>query len=86
MFDMLSSICILETIKYVTGWAVPTLYKSVLTFDLFDYDFKTHTVLKAPGCSVCGPVVDFSPAVWLEPVTLDKTLALVKDLQAPITL
>ena len=72
LYEMLASLCMLEVIKYVTGWAVPVIYKAFITINMYDYEFKVHSLLKSPGCPVCSPSVDFNIAPWLEPVTLHR--------------
>jgi len=71
MYDILASVAILETIKFVTEWTLPTVYKGYLMIDMYTYDFKRHPFLKAPVCGVCTPKVDFKIAPWLEPLRVE---------------
>lgn len=67
-YDMLANIAVLETVKFISEWTLPIVYKAFLTIDMYTYDVKVHPFLKAPVCPVCHPKVDFKLAPWLEPV------------------
>lgn len=67
-YDVLASLALLESIKFVTGWAVPVIYKAFIVIDVYDYDFKIHPFLKSPVCPVCFPKIDFKLSPWLEPL------------------
>ncbi len=69
-YDILSSIAVLEVIKFVSEWTLPTVYKSFLTINMYTYEVKSHPFLKAPVCPVCHPKLDFKLAPWLEPIVL----------------
>ncbi len=70
LYDMAASVCILETIQFVTEWDIPVLYKNMLAIDVTKLETTLHPFLKAPVCEVCTPDLAFNPAPWLEPVTL----------------
>ncbi|MBN1483058.1 TOMM precursor leader peptide-binding protein [candidate division KSB1 bacterium] len=70
LYDLIASISVLETLKYVTEWSVPSLYKTFITIDYFSLTITHHKLLKVPTCPVCEPAQDFLQAPWLEPVTL----------------
>ncbi len=70
-YDILASISILETMKFITNWAVPALYKSYITLDFHSYDIFVHPLLKIPGCPACKPEHEMHPAPWLEPIILN---------------
>lgn len=70
LYDLIASISVLETLKYITEWSVPSLYKTFITIDYFTLLITHHKLLKVPTCPVCEPQQDFLQAPWLEPVTL----------------
>lgn len=70
-YDFMASVAVLEAVKYLTGWAVPAIYGAYITLDIFDYDLQTHPFLRSPVCPVCKPELDFSPAPWLEPISIN---------------
>lgn len=72
IYDVLASIALLESIKYITGWAIPVIYRAFIVIDIFAYDFKIHPFLKSPVCPVCFPKIDFKLAPWLEPLHIKK--------------
>lgn len=71
LYDIAASICVFETIKYITEWTIPILYKNIMTINAMGFETKLHPFLKSPVCSVCSPNLEFNPAPWLEPVTLN---------------
>lgn len=69
-YDLLANIVVLEMIKFISEWTLSMIYKAFLTIDMYTYEFKIHSFLKAPVCPVCSPKVDFKPAPWLEPIKI----------------
>ncbi len=70
MLDMIASYAVLETSKYLHSWSVPETWKAYVSIDVFSYNVQKHHLLKVPFCEVCQPQLEYSPAPWLEPVTL----------------
>jgi len=70
LYDLIGTIAIIETVKFLTGWSVPEIYGNYLTVDIETYSFRKHAFLKAPVCTTCRPKVDFNLHPWLEPVIL----------------
>jgi thiazole/oxazole-forming peptide maturase SagC family component len=70
-YDLLASIAVLETLKFISEWTIPIVYKSFLMVDMYTYEVKTHPFLKAPVCPVCHPKLEFKIAPWLEPIVLN---------------
>jgi len=70
LVDMIASYAVLETSKYLHCWSVPETWKSYISVDVFTYGVTKHHLLKVPFCEVCQPELAYSPAPWLEPVTL----------------
>jgi hypothetical protein len=70
MLDMIASYAVLETSKCLHSWSVPETWKAYVSIDIFSYNVQKHHLLKVPFCEVCQPQLTYSPAPWLEPVTL----------------
>lgn len=72
-YDILASIAILESVKYLTDFSIPSIFKAFLSININDYQIKSSPFLKIPHCPVCNPKMDFNPAPWLETATLKNT-------------
>ncbi|NVO10665.1 MAG: TOMM precursor leader peptide-binding protein [Bacteroidales bacterium] len=72
-YDILASIAILESVKYLTDFSIPSIFKAFLSININDYQIKSNPFLKIPHCPVCNPKMDFNPAPWLETATLKNT-------------
>lgn len=71
-YDILSSISLIEILKYITGISIPVIYKSYISLDLLNYEFQIHHLLKVPNCPICGPKFEVMPSPWLEPLMLEE--------------
>ncbi|MEO0232681.1 MAG: TOMM precursor leader peptide-binding protein [candidate division WOR-3 bacterium] len=72
IYDIISSIALIEVLKYITGVSIPAVYKSYLTLNLWNYDFQIHHLLKVPNCPICHPKFEVLPSPWLEPIMLEE--------------
>jgi hypothetical protein len=56
-FEMMSSIAVIEAIKFVANVTVPTLAGRFLTINIGNWDVETHEVLRVPrlGLEVTEP-------------------------------
>lgn len=70
MLDMIASYAAIETSKFLHSWSVPETWKAYVSIDVLSYNVQKHHLLKVPFCEVCQPQLEYSPAPWLEPVTL----------------
>jgi thiazole/oxazole-forming peptide maturase SagC family component len=70
LYNLISNYALLEILKFLEGWAVPILWKGLLTINIFNYETEKHTLLKVPYCEVCKPNVKYNIAPWLESITL----------------
>lgn len=68
LYNIAANYALLETLKLFEGWAVPTLWKTMMTIQPFTYELNKHTLLKVPYCEVCKPKVKYNLAAWLEPL------------------
>lgn len=71
-YDIVSSIALIEVLKYITEISLPTVYKRYLSLDLLNYELQLHHLLKVPNCPICGPKFDTLPSPWLEPIMLEE--------------
>ena len=70
LFNLISNYVLLETLKFIDGWAVPVLWKGLLTINIFNYEAEKHTLLKVPYCEICKPTIKYNISPWLESITL----------------
>ena len=70
LYNLISNYALLETLKFLEGWAVPILWKGLLTVNIFNYETEKHTLLKVPYCEICKPSLKYNIAPWLESITL----------------
>ena len=70
IYDIISSIAILEISKFINNWAVPETWRHLINFNIFTYETQKHFLLKQPFCPVCKPEIEYNPSPWLESVTL----------------
>ncbi|GAB3999129.1 hypothetical protein GCM10028807_48480 [Spirosoma daeguense] len=71
LIDMMANYAVLETSKFLHCWSIPETWKAYVSVDIFSYRITKHHLLKVPFCEVCQPELAYSPAPWLEPVTLN---------------
>ena len=65
VYNFISSIITIETIKFLTNFSFPTIYRNFLTIDFTNYDVKINHVLKVPGCPVCSKETSLRPLPWI---------------------
>ncbi len=68
--NILANITVLEVMNFFQPWALPITWKSILSFDLINFDTSKHALLKKPFCEVCKPNLLYNPSPWLEEITL----------------
>lgn len=65
VYNFISSIITIETIKFLTQFSFPVIYRNFLTIDFTNYDVKINHVLKVPSCPVCSKDTSLRPLPWI---------------------
>jgi bacteriocin biosynthesis cyclodehydratase domain len=69
---MIAHFVLLEVLKFIESFALPSVWRTVVDINLSTLEVKKSHLLKLPYCPTCNPRVDYSPAPWLEEITLGK--------------
>ncbi len=67
-----ASMAALEVGKFFTLWSVPVTWRAFVSLNAMTYGTTKHSLLKVPFCKVCKPQLQYNPAPWLEPITLEQ--------------
>ena len=70
MIDMASNVVIFEIIKLYSKLTIPESLNHLIVFNLYNYEFSKHYLLRKPFCEVCKPKVKYNSAPWLEKISL----------------
>lgn len=70
MYGLISDLVLLEIAKFYESWSLPLSWRTVLSFDIMNYQMTQHSLLKKPFCEVCKPELEYNPSPWLEAITL----------------
>ena len=65
VYNFISSIITIETIKFLTQFSFPLIYRNFLTIDFTTYDVKINHVLKVPACPICSKDTSLRPLPWI---------------------
>ena len=66
LYQMVSNLIALEIIKFFSQWAVPESLNYMICFNMQNYEFEKHRLLKLPYCEVCKPSLEYNSSPWLE--------------------
>lgn len=70
LYGMISDFVLLEIAKFYESWSLPLTWRTVLSFDIMNYQMTQHSLLKKPFCEICKPELEYNPSPWLEAITL----------------
>ncbi len=70
VYNFISSIIAIETIKFLTNFSFPVIYRNFLTIDFTNYDVKINHVLKVPSCPVCSKDTSLRPLPWIPDLSI----------------
>ncbi|RXQ96651.1 hypothetical protein EO244_03220 [Ancylomarina salipaludis] len=70
LYGLVSDLVLLEVAKFYESWSLPLTWRTVLSFDIMNYQMTQHSLLKKPFCEICKPELEYNPSPWLEAITL----------------
>ncbi|RZT97059.1 bacteriocin biosynthesis cyclodehydratase domain-containing protein [Ancylomarina subtilis] len=70
IYGLISNLVFLEVAKFYESWSLPLTWRTVLSFDIMNYQMTQHSLLKKPFCEICKPELEYNPSPWLEAITL----------------
>lgn len=68
--NIIANIALVETMKFIIEWSLPTSWRTVLNINIFNMSFAKHRLLKKPYCEICNPKLEYNTSPWLETITL----------------